>query len=111
MATTTVRVQINGQLLWIVERGNSGHWIAVCDPMNLSLEATSLDELYSVINEGIQLLMLDLIRDNEFDQFLRERGWDAQGVPKGPVEDGINIQIPWDMLIKAPHGDNARRAT
>jgi hypothetical protein len=76
-------------IAWVVTQGASGHWIAVCDPMNLALEANSLDELYSVINEGVHFLFQDLVKNNELDEYLRERGWQASG-------------MPWQMVIMAP---------
>jgi hypothetical protein len=105
----TVRVEVKGLIGWVVTQGTSGHWIAVCDPMNLALEADSLDELYSVINEGVHLLFRDLLKDNELDQYLRERGWHAAGMPEGPVGDDIEFRVPWQMLVGAPN-DIARSA-
>jgi hypothetical protein len=107
----TVRVEVKGQVPWIVTQGSSSkNWIAVCDPMNLALEANSLDELYSVINEGVHLLFLDLVRDNELNEYLSERGWQAHGMPQGPVNEDINFQVPWHMLVGAP-GDITRSAS
>jgi hypothetical protein len=105
-----VKVEVKGQLGWIVTHTKSGSWIGVCDPMNLALEADSLDELYSVINEGVHLLFQDLVKDNEFNQYLRERGWQAHGMPAGPTTENINFQVPWQMLVGAPD-DIARRAS
>lgn len=103
----TVTVQVQDQLVWEVYQGSSGHWIGVCDPLNLALEASSLDELESVIHEGTNLLFTDLVRDNELEQFLGERGWQASEVPRECQTEDVRFQVPWRMLVE-PGDDSAR---
>lgn len=69
----------------------SGRWIGVCEPMNLSVEADSRDELHSVIDEAIQLLLTDLFQDNALDRYLHERGWTSHGMQHGIIHTGCVI--------------------
>jgi hypothetical protein len=86
----------------------SKRFVGVCDPMNLSIEANSLDELYSMIPETIHLLMRDLLDDNEIEPFLREIGWQFPGELPKATED-VRIQVPWELIVSGEMGDTARR--
>jgi len=107
--TTVVKVQAN--LVWRAERGShSDRWIAFCDPLGISTEADTLDELHSVIPEAIHILMLDLFEDNEFDAFLRERGWTATRAEQ-PTQDGeATFHVPWELLVQHGSHDTARKS-
>jgi hypothetical protein len=102
-----VSIEGQAQLEWHATVGPSGRWIGVCKAMNLASEAESLDELYSVINETMQLMLFDLLADNELDRFLKDHGWKAMHLPhhvKNPED--IQFRVPWSLIAK---GDGPRR--
>lgn len=104
-----VRIEGKALLQWRAERSEpSRRWVAICPAMNLTTEADSLDELYSVINETLQLVLVDLLRDNELQKFLRERGWKAR-VPAQIDPADVQFNVPWQLIAKGAH-DSARRA-
>lgn len=103
-----VKIEGHAQVQWRAERGESGRWIAVCQPMSLVTEADSLDELHSVINESMQLLLVDLLRDNELEPFLREHGWKAQ-LPAAVDPSAVQFNVPWQLVAEGSN-DSARRA-
>ena len=89
---------------WRAQRSpTSNRWIAVCDALNLSMEADSLDELHSLIPETIHLLMTDLLEDNELDQYLKDKGWQATGVPPLPERD-VSFEVPWYLVAEGARG-------
>ena len=93
-------VPINVKLEWRAMRSaSSSRWIGICDALNLSMEAESLDELHSLIPETIHLLMTDLFEENELDQYLRTKGWHAVNIPTGPVGD-IEFDVPWYLVAE-----------
>jgi hypothetical protein len=99
-----VAIQIKGKLEWRASQSpSSKRWIGICEPLNLAMEAESLDELGSVINESTHALLLDLLADNELDSFLRERGWSANNIPVVPTND-INFVIPWQLVADFSRG-------
>ena len=81
----------------------------MCDPMNLAMEADSLDELHSVIAEAIHVLFADLFQDNELEAYLRERGWTATGIPTSAVDQDIEFNVPWELVAEGA-SDTLRRA-
>ena len=107
-----VMIQIEGraQLQWQARRSaTSQRWIGVCDALNLVMEADSLDELHSVIDEALQLLLTDLLHDNELDPFLREHGWQATNLPaKADVQD-VQFDVPWQLIAESAR-DSERRS-
>ena len=107
--SNTVTVQIQAQLEWRAGRSpTSGRWVAVCDAMNLAMEADSLDELHSLIHESIQLMLTDLLEDDELDAFLNERGWSAAGVPAPQQRRDVSFDVPWELIAAGSH-DTERR--
>jgi len=77
--------------------------------MNLVMEADSLDELHSVIDEAMQLMLVDLMRDNELDQFLREHGWHAQDMPAQARPEDVQFNVPWELIAEGTRRDSERR--
>lgn len=105
-----VQIQMQTKLPWMVRR-TPNRIIAECDPLNIVLDADSLDELESIINEGLHLLFIDLLRDNELSEFLRERGWQAVGIPaKIPEGDGVKFDVPWMMNMAGNARDTHAQA-
>ena len=107
MANTIV---LKAQIQWRATfRDASKRWIGICDPMNLAVEADSLDELYSVIDETMHVVLLDLLLDDELDRYLQERGWQARGAPVAAKTEDIKFDVPWELIAEGAR-DPERRA-
>jgi nicotinate-nucleotide pyrophosphorylase len=88
----------------------SGRIVAVCDALNLTLEADTEDELRSLIPEAIHVLMLDLFEDDELSKFLKDRGWQALNLPERHDGD-IGFDVPWQLVAaRGARRDSERRA-
>lgn len=109
-----VQVQAQANVQWRAHCTHSRVWIGVCDPMNLSVQASSLDELHSVINETMNLLFLDLLVDNELDRFLKDHGWKVARIPQKVAgsEEDIKFDVPWELIADGQGRacDSERRA-
>lgn len=102
-------VKIEARVQWVTfSSPTSKRIIGVCDMLNLSLEADSQEELRSLIPETINLLMVDLLQDNELDQFLREKGWRATNIPVQNDSD-VQFNVPFELIAAGGNGDSARR--
>jgi hypothetical protein len=107
-AAVTVNIMLNGKLEWRASQSaSSKRWIGVCDPLNLAMEAESLDELHSVIHEATNALMHDLLSDNELAAFLKERGWTADNIPAGDSKY-VDFSVPWELIAEGSHGPERR---
>src|SRR5262245_44293674 len=104
------KVEIQASVQWMSRRSpTSTRYIAVCDALNLCLEADSEDELRSLIPEAMHLLMIDLLADNEISQFLQEKGWRAANLPEHANED-VEFNVPFELIAEDARIDSPRRA-
>ena len=100
-----VKVEVDSQLQWrATQSAASGRWIGVCDALSLVMEADSLDELYSVIHEAVQLLMTDLLEDDELTQYFRARGWRAANMPSRSDIRDVQFLVPWQLIAEGADG-------
>lgn len=107
--TNELVVKIQADIQWTVIQTPSNHYVGICDPMNLSIQADSLDELRSVINETLQLTFEDLLLDHELDAYLHDHGWSASHLPSGDISAEVRFEVPWDMTVSTS-GDSMRRS-
>lgn len=103
-----VTVEMQGQLQWLTRQVASGRWIGTCDAMGLAMEADSLDELHSLIDETLQLVLIDLLEDDEFERYLQEHGWTARNLPSHPTDE-VEFDVPWQLLVEGARRDSDRR--
>jgi predicted RNase H-like HicB family nuclease len=94
-----VEIQVvNGSVQWQVTKLGSGGYVAVCEPLALSMEGDSLDFLEVNIYESIQLLLTDLLEEGELEAFLSARGWRA--TKSIPAPDGdVKFDVPYQLLV------------
>ncbi len=98
MATPQI-VQINGNVQWRIGRTRSGNYLAVCDPLKLTLQAATLDDLAEDISLALDALLKDLWESNEFNQFLHEHGWVLLSpMPKRPED--VHFEVPFFLAMK-----------
>lgn len=103
-------IKIQANIQWQAKQSAStNRWICVCEPMNLVLEADSMEEIPSLINEAMHLLLVDLLEDNELDEYLRARGWQAHPSTK-PKGDGVEFDVPWQLLVAGNARDSKQQA-
>lgn len=108
---TEIVIEVTSTLEWTATQSEKGNrWIAECAALGLSMEGKSLDELHSLIPEACFALFIDLFEDNELNQFLTERGWQAVNMPTDPVADEIGFSIPWNLVAQGADFGPERRA-
>lgn len=73
--TTRVTAQIETHLTWKLVESIPGSYVAVCDPIRLTVFGETYEKLKENIEETLQLLFEDLVEENGLDQFLRELGY------------------------------------
>ena len=106
----SIVVNIEAEVAWRTVKSDSNkRWIAVCDMLNLASEADTLDGLHSVIGETMDLLMLDLLEDNELEQFLLDHGWSpVQEIPNNSSD--VRFHVPWELVVEGQQYDFERSA-
>ena len=104
----TVRINVEAQLEWEATQTSAGTWMAKCDPMGLTLEGATLDELHGLIDEAINALFSQLIADGELEQFLIARGWSHADSSR--AGDDLTVSMPWRLIAEGGHDGSTQHA-
>ena len=97
-------VEIQAKLQWQYYRDESSkRWIAVCDPLKVTIEADTHAELIENIEDGLNLLFRSLLRDNELEQFLRMRGWSIDAELPSMNEE-VRFDVPIELIARQANG-------
>ncbi len=91
-----ILVRIEAKLVWEVSRDPATQtWIGVCRPLNLNAIGDTWAEFQECANDAIALLLTTLLREGEFESFLRRRGWVPSIVP--PANANVRWDVPFDV--------------
>jgi predicted RNase H-like HicB family nuclease len=100
MAMPTVKVR--GNVQWRVTETQGGNWLAVCEPLRLTLQAETYAELMEDIGLALDGMLRDLLETNDLQRFLLEHGWTLVGaIPARPEE--VRFDVPFHLL-SVSHG-------
>jgi hypothetical protein len=91
-ATMIVRVKAN--VPWQVRTVRNEAWLAVCDPLKLTVEASTYGELMGSISETLDAVLVDLLSSNELPQFLQSHGWALMSPIPGTATD-VRFDVPF----------------
>ena len=95
-------VRINGNVPWNVLQGKGGNWVAICEPLKLTLQAETFSELAEEIAITLNATLTDLMASNELPKFLQDHGWQLVG-PMPSVPQEVRFDVPFS-LIAENHG-------
>lgn len=90
-------VKIEGNIPWRCAQVEGGNWVAVCDPLKLTIQGATWADLMEDIGETLNAVFKDLLRTHELVDFLAARGWK----PVAPMpaasadDDSIAFDIPF----------------
>lgn len=95
---STVQIQMEVNLEWRLERTQRGRLLAICDPLDLTLEADSQEEALSLINEGLHYFFLDHLADGTLQRFLVNKGWKVTSpLPDYEPGDAVTFDVPFSL--------------
>lgn len=104
MPTQTL-VRINANLQWRFKIGKGGNYVAVCDPLRITLQAETWAELMEDTAEVLNTIFLDLLNSNELDRFLSDHGWALMGrVPDQPENIRFDVPFFFQPWMAQPNG-------
>lgn len=69
-------IQIEANLPWnyTIDR-ESKRWVAVCQPLKLTIEAEDPQEFLETIRESMDGFFKELLSTGDLDRFLEDHGW------------------------------------
>ena len=94
--TASVTVRIEGNVPWQWRVGSGGNYVAICDPLKITLQAPSWIELMEDISSSL-------------DAFMREHGWNLLApIPARPK--GMRFDVPFSILpVAAMEANDSQR--
>ena len=96
-------VRVDAKLVWQVRQDKDGDWLAICDPLGLTLQGETWSDLMEDISLTLDAMLKDLLKSNELNQFLRERGWKLLG-PVPELREDLRFDVPFFPEMMSPHG-------
>lgn len=101
------RVRIDANLQWKSTIGKGGNFVAVCDPLKLTVQAETWAELMEDTAEVLNAIFIDLLSSNELDHFLRDHGWTMMGrVPAH--RENIRFDVPFFFVPPVAHSNGSQ---
>ena len=97
-----IRIETRAQLVWSTYRDRNNWWIAVCDPIGLTVQGETWGELVEGIHQSMHLMLKALHERGELEAFLRQRGWSAITSGPQPRKD-VRFDIPFTFADR-PNG-------
>ncbi len=98
-----VKVLIEANVLWKAFRAEGGRWVAVCDPLALTIESETWAELMEDIGLSLNAMLKELLKTRDLEKFLRDRDWHPSGpIPSQP--DDVRFDVPF-TATRAPNHD------
>jgi len=103
-----ILVRINANLQWRYTIGKGGNYIAVCDPLKLTLQAETWADLMGDTSDVLNSIFRDLLSSNELDLFLRDHGWTLQGrFPDRP--ENVRFDVPFFFVPQMANPDGPEK--
>lgn len=85
-------VKIEGKTDWTCFRAKGGHWVAVCDPLGLTVQSDTWATLMEDIGQTLNAMFRDLLKSHELGPFLRNLGWRPVGrLPARPADVWFDV--------------------
>jgi hypothetical protein len=89
-------VKIEGKAVWKCFRAKGGNWVAICDPLGLTIQSETWADLIEDIVHALNAMFRDLLKSQELERFLRDLGWRPVGrIPSKPTN--VFFDFPFDL--------------
>jgi len=99
-------VSIQANLAWQAVRDpKSKFWIAICEPLKLTVQGETWRDLLESISDTLDLLVRELRHTGDLERFLGEHGWKLTAVPKPSAN--VRFDIPFKVERKRKYDTEA----
>lgn len=91
-------IRVRGEVRWSIEETREGPYVAICDPLGLTVQSDTWAELMEDIGEVLDFMFRDLMRQGRLKQLLGQHGWTCQDRPYGEriaIGESPRFDIPF----------------
>ena len=89
-------VHIQGKLMWKWGRTKRGTYIAICDDIAQTVQASKFGDLLETMHEALESTLRELFSSGDLDKFLHERGWTIKS-PAPRKQSNVRFDMPFDL--------------
>jgi predicted RNase H-like HicB family nuclease len=98
-----VRVRVKGQVPWGILQAKGGNWVAICEPLKITLQAETWANLMEDIAFALDAMFKELLSSNELNRFMKDHGWKLiDQIPRYRAD--LRFDLPFIPAIINPHG-------
>jgi predicted RNase H-like HicB family nuclease len=105
VAKIAVPIRLEGRVHWdfAVSKSSQGY-VAICDPLHLTAEGETFDELLRDIQGVTNDLFAHLYKEGALEKFLRGLGWTEHRIfiPDGLSIEDVVLDVPFSLDAKSP---------
>jgi len=104
MATQSpIIVRVDGKVPCNILHTKGGNWVAICEPLKLTLQAETWANLMEDIAFTLDAILKDLLSSNELNKFLKDKGWKLIGrIPRHSTD--MRFDLPFIPAMIDSHG-------
>ena len=103
----TKLVQVDAQVNWRCFRGKGGNWVAICDPLQLTVQSRTWSELMEDIGATLDGVLNDVLSSNELPRFLKDRGWRIAGSTLPQKREPVRFEVPFAAMQERHDSERA----
>lgn len=100
MSMQKLIIRVQGNAPWTCFLSKEGVWIAICDPLKLTLQADTFGDLMEDIAMSLNAIFKDLLISDELGKFLQEHGWELAGQMPNSMDD-VRFDMPFIPAVVA----------
>lgn len=102
MPVQVIRV-VNGNVQVQCWQAKGGNWIAVCEPLKLTVQAQTWAELMEDFALALDAILRDLAASDEIQKFLRDKGWKLSADIPRRLKN-VRFDVPFIPAMAQPYG-------
>jgi hypothetical protein len=101
-------VRIEGNVPWMWRKASGGNYVAICEPLKITLQARSYCELMEDISNSLDALLKELVETHDFDRFMQDQGWHL-AAPLPPRPKDMRFDVPFSIMPVAAGTNGSQR--
>jgi len=101
-----VVVRVDGRVKWKILKAKGNNWVAICDPLKLTLQADTWANLMEDIAFALDAMLKELLSSNELDRFMRDHRWKLIGqIPRHQAD--VRFDLPFIPAMISSYGSQS----
>lgn len=93
-------IQVEANLAWKCVRTSGGNYVAVCDPLRLTVQSDTWASLMEDISDTLDMVLKDLLASDQLPKFLKDQGWTlVRPLPSRAEQKNVRFDVPFSAAM------------